>query len=426
MKTKTKNQCTLILFCILIGAFAGVVVYVFLKLVSGGTDFLWEWLPARFDVPWYPLLICGVGGLIIGLFRKKFGDYPEELDVVMGKVKKNKTYEYREMLILIIGAALPLMIGSSVGPEAGLAGIMVAVCCWAGENLRFAKQNSQEYSEIGMAVSLSVLFGSPLFGVFAVKEGGREGELLEMTKSSKILLYGVALAAGTGAYMGLSHVFGAGMSGFPSFEAAAPRGLDFVMIAVYVAAGWVLSKFYQMTHHGCHVVAGKIPAIARETVAGVLLGVVACLVPAVLFSGEHQMGVLIGDYLGYLPIALIGFAFLKIIITNICIQCGLKGGHFFPLIFAGVTMGYGLAMLVFPDGGAHVVFAAAIVTASLLGNMMKKPLAVTMLLFICFPVKMFIWIFLAAVVGSKLVKNKHIQRTIKNEKIVQETVEKQS
>lgn len=405
MKTKAKNHLYLSIFCILIGAVAGAVVYGFLKLVSLGTDFLWEWIPSRWDVIWYPLLICGIGGLVIGLFRKKFGDYPEELHVVIGKVRTNKTYEYRKMLSLIIASTLPLIIGSSVGPEAGLAGIIVAVCCWAGENLRFAKRNTQEYSEIGMAVSLSVLFGSPLFGIFAVKEGEKDGALSELTKTSKILMYGLALAAGTGIYMGFSHIFGAGMSGFPSFEAAAPQGMDFPMIAVYIAAGWILSKFYQLTHHGCHVVAHKIPAIARETMAGVILGVVACLTPAVLFSGEHQMGVLIGDYLGYLPIALIGFSFLKIILTNICIQCGLKGGHFFPLIFAGVTMGYGLSLLIFPDGGSHVVFAAAIVTASLLGNTMKKPLAVTMLLFLCFPLKMFIWIFFAAVVGSKLTKS---------------------
>ena len=87
------------------------------------------------------------------------------------------------------------------------------------------------------------------------------------------------------------------------------------------------------------------------------------------------------------------------------IQFGLKGGHFFPVIFAGVCLGYGLAMLFFgQQGDSHVVFAAAIVTSTLLGGIMKKPLAVTMLLFLCFPVKIFIWIFIAAAVGSKCVK----------------------
>lgn len=96
-------------------------------------------------------------------------------------------------------------------------------------------------------------------------------------------------------------------------------------------------------------------------------------------------------------------ALVWILLTNLCIQFGLKGGHFFPVIFAGVCMGYGVAMLTCGPDGGHVVFGAAIVTASLLGGIMKKPLAVTMLLFLCFPVKMFIWIFIAAAAGSKLI-----------------------
>ena len=77
-------------------------------------------------------------------------------------------------------------------------------------------------------------------------------------------------------------------------------------------------------------------------------------------------------------------------------------------------MGYGMAMLTCGPDGGHVVFGAAIVTASLLGGIMKKPLAVTMLLFLCFPVKMFIWIFIAAAVGSKLITLKPEQEPSAN------------
>ena len=120
-----------------------------------------------------------------------------------------------------------------------------------------------------------------------------------------------------------------------------------------------------------------------------------------MFSGEEQMGMLMKEYSRYLPLALIGIAFLKVLLTNICIQFGLKGGHFFPVIFAGVCMGYGVAMLICGNAERHLVFASAIVTAALLGGTMKKPLAVTMLLFLCYPVKMFVWIFVAAAAGSK-------------------------
>ena len=47
------------------------------------------------------------------------------------------------------------------------------------------------------------------------------------------------------------------------------------------------------------------------------------------------------------------------------------------------------------------MYKRLIVTAALLGGTMKKPLAVTMLLFLCYPVKLFVWIFVAAAAGSK-------------------------
>lgn len=403
-KIKIKNQLELWAFCAVIGTAAGALVWALLKIMASGTEMIWEWIPERIHIPYYTVLVCTVGGAIIGIFRKLYGDYPEDMETVMGKVKKEKRYEYKNMLVMMIAALLPLLIGSSVGPEAGLTGIIVGLCYWAGENLKFAKQNTKEYSQIGAAVSLSVLFHAPLFGIFEVEED-TDMQLADPGRGSKIFIYGIALAAGTGSYAGLSALLGGGMSGFPSFDAVAVQRIDYVMMLVYMFCGCVLAYFYETTHTVTGIIAGKIPGVVKEILAGVCLGVIGMLIPAVMFSGEEQMGVLMKEYAGYMAIALIGIAFLKIILTNLCIQFGLKGGHFFPVIFAGVCLGYGLAMLFFgQQGDGHVVFAAAIVTSTLLGGIMKKPLAVTMLLFLCFPVKIFIWIFIAAAVGSKCVK----------------------
>lgn len=409
-KIKIKNQLDLWLFCALIGAVAGALVWVILKVMSLGMELIWTWIPGKISMPYYTLIVCTAGGVIIGVFRKIFGDYPEELETVMGKVKKEKRYDYSHMLVMIIAALLPLLIGSSVGPEAGLTGIIVGLCYWAGDNLKFAKQNTREYSQVGVAVSLSVLFHAPLFGIFEVEEDVEDTSAFSITKSSKIFIYGIALAAGTGIYAGLSALFGAGMSGFPSFDTVEVQRIDYVLMIVYMICGCVLAYFYEATHVITKKIAGKIPGIIKETLAGLLLGLIGMAVPAVMFSGEEQMAVLMQDYAGYFSIVLIAVAFLKVLLTNVCIQFGLKGGHFFPVIFAGVCMGYGVSMLCFGKDGSHVVFAAAIVTAALLGGIMNKPLAVTMLLFLCFPVKMFLWIFIAAAVGSQCSKK------IKNEK----------
>lgn len=402
MKRKMENQLKLWLYCMVLGAFAGLVLWLFLKVVLVGTELLWEWAPEQLGIPVYPIVVCTIGGLIIGLFRKKFGDYPEELETVLGILKKEKRYEYRNMLVLLIAAALPLILGSSVGPEAGMTGVIVGLCCWASENVKFAKEDVRTYSQVGTAVTLGVLFHSPLFGIFAVEEEpeeqGRQPQPLPLV--SKLLLYGLALGAGTGIYLLLSALLGTPMEGFPSFTETELAAADYPMMLVYAFAGILLAKFYELTRKGSEHAAEKLPPVVRETAGGLCLGVIGFFLPALMFSGEEQMGALMTDYGNYLPWMLVAAAFLKVLLTNLCIHMGLKGGHFFPVIFAGVCLGYGIALAVFQSGD-HVVIAAAVTTAALLGTVMKKPLAVTMLLFLCFPVRLFVWIFLAAVIGSK-------------------------
>ena len=42
-----KNQLELWLFCTLIGAVAGALVWILLKIMAVGTEFLWKWLPGK-------------------------------------------------------------------------------------------------------------------------------------------------------------------------------------------------------------------------------------------------------------------------------------------------------------------------------------------------------------------------------------------
>jgi H+/Cl- antiporter ClcA len=110
------------------------------------------------------------------------------------------------------------------------------------------------------------------------------------------------------------------------------------------------------------------------------------------------MGLLIEDYAKYAPLAMIGIAFLKIIMTNLCISFGLKGGHFFPLIFSAVCLGFGVSLMIFPQDVSHATYAAAIVSAGTLGVTLKKPLAVSMLLLLCFPAGYLLWIVPSAAI----------------------------
>ncbi|MBQ3381599.1 MAG: hypothetical protein IJG58_07545, partial [Oscillospiraceae bacterium] len=47
-------------------------------------------------------------------------------------------------------------------------------------------------------------------------------------------------------------------------------------------------------------------------------------------------------------------------------------------------------------------FAAGVVTSATLGAQLKKPLAVSVLMLLCFPARLLFWIFLAAATGGRL------------------------
>ena len=181
-------------------------------------------------------------------------------------------------------------------------------------------------------------------------------------------------------------------------------------MVVYIICGILLGFFFEKTEELMAKLSEKLPPVLGEVLAGLILGGAVSFLPILQFSGESQMSVLITDYARYAPAAMIGIAVLKVLLTNLCIQMGFKGGHFFPLIFAAVCLGYGISLLAFPMDAEHAVFAAAITTAAAMSVSMRKPLAVTCLLFLCFPVKMGLWIFLAAILAGQVTRSKSYEK----------------
>ena len=412
------NALKMIFFTILLGAFSGTVIWCFLKLISLCSDFLWHTVPEKAGTRLLMIPVCAVGGAIVGLMHRSFGDYPEELDTVMGKIKKEKYYSYHPMSVMLLCAFLPLVLGASVGPEAGLTGIIAALCFWVGDNVNLAKQNAAWFSEIGEAVTLGQLFHAPLFGILAVEEprqtdssmgerepSGEKGTISiagPLTKPMKLFFYGLSTASGFLTARGLTLLFGEAMEGFPSFSEAEIHTVDFALLPVYILVGFLLYLIFEKADRLSEKAAEHVPVIARETVCGVLIALMGLFIPIALFSGEEQMAELMKDYGVYSAGFLIGVCIVKLILTAFCIRFGLKGGHFFPIIFACVCMGYGISMLLFADPSEHLAFAAAIVTASTLGAQVKKPFAVSVLMLLCFPAKTLFWIFLSAVISRQL------------------------
>ncbi|MBQ9852624.1 MAG: chloride channel protein [Ruminiclostridium sp.] len=412
MKEKLIKRGVYLLFCALLGVAIAAVVWVFLRVMGLGIDLLWHTIPEKLNFPLYTILLCLLGGLILGLYKNRVGNYPDELDVVMGKVKKEGFYPYDKVPAMLLCALLPLLFGASIGPEAGLTGVIVGLCYWAGDKMAYTRKELRGLSEIGISAALGVIFGSPLFGLAApLEERTDSREETVVPKAHKLVSNVVAVLAAFGTFWVLGRFFGGG-SGLPRIDAPDITNTERLWGIPVALVGVVFGYLYLAFEHGTHRffarLQEKYPILVSTLLGGLILGVMGTVLPLTMFSGEHEIHTLMETYLDFAPWVLILTGTAKLLLTNVCIQSGWRGGHFFPVIFCGISIGYGVAML----SGLNIAFCLGVVTASLLGVIMRKPLAVTLLLLLCFPARVIPWLFIGAYVGSlvplgKLAPQKH-------------------
>ena len=248
---------------------------------------------------------------------------------------------------------------------------------------------------------MSALFTAPLYG-FAVGMSRRPEEDeggLKLSGWMKAVVYVCAIAGALGALMTLNHLIGGGMS-LPHYEWEAIGSSELLwtipLIIVGALAGWLFCiADASMSHMSERM--GDRPVL-KPVVAGAILGVCGVALPLTMFSGEAQVEVLDAQWAGMGAILLLAIGLVKIVVTAMCVNMGWRGGHFFPVIFSGIAIGYGMSALT----GADPIFCLCVVTAALVGGVMRKPLMAVLLLFLCFPVLAAIPMAVAAFIGSRM------------------------
>lgn len=398
-----------IVVTLLLGAFAGAFAWAFFFLMNAGIALLWDVVPGWLEAAGlpavaYPLAFCLLGGVVIGLFQKRLGPCPADMNTVLAQVKATGRYEYDTMGRSFAGALLPLLFGGSIGPEAGLTGVIAGLCTWVGDRLRFARSELRDVASAGTAAVISAIFNAPLFGLAAPLAGYADGSdgaagatSVEVPRGRKVAIYLLAIAGALGAFAGLGALFGGGMT-LPRFTEVSIGALELAwcipLALLGAAAGWLYHASGVLARRTARALGAR--PVLQAVIAGALLGLCGTLLPFTLFAGEAQTEQL-AEAWGFMAVgALIATGFLKVLVTQACLGLGWRGGHFFPLIFAGISIGYGAAALT----GIDPVFALCACTAGLLGAVMRQPLMTALLLFLCFPVKTAFVLLVAAALGA--------------------------
>ena len=129
---------------ILMGLISALVTFTFIALVSKGTNLLWTEAAQALGVDprLFTVLVCTIGGLLVGLLVKVFGDHSGIFAELMLEFGKTGRFNYRNAPGIVITAFVSLISGASLGPEAPLADACGGIGTWISDRLKLDEQGN--------------------------------------------------------------------------------------------------------------------------------------------------------------------------------------------------------------------------------------------------------------------------------------------
>ena len=219
---------------VLLGVISALVTFAFIALVHQGTSLLWTQaaLALGLDQRLFTLLVCTIGGMLVGLLVKIFGDHNAIFADLMLEFGKTGRFNYHHAPGIVITAFVSLISGASLGPEAPLADACGGIGTWASDRLKLDEKEARTMGYGGLSGMLAAFitnpFGGALLGLESA-QGGVTGMTLYFWALFPSLL---ASAVATVVFVFLSGTFFETLYQFPKYIPqlrdlfyAAPLGL---------------------------------------------------------------------------------------------------------------------------------------------------------------------------------------------------------
>ena len=315
---------------------------------------------------WYVVILPALGGLVVGPLvhflapEAKGHGVPE---VMTAMSQRGGHIRPVVIAVKVVGSALTIGSGGSVGREGPIVQIGAAVGSFLGQRLHLNERRVLALVGSGAAAGIAATFNAPIAGVmFAL-------EVLMGVYSIRSIgtMVFAAVSAAT-----VSRFF---LGDHPAFAVPAYSLVSAWELPMYIglgvlgalAAGLFVRVLYFSEDLFDH---WAFPAWLKPAVGGLAVGLVGFAFPQVFGTGFSAIsGMLIGNFVPWFLLLLV---FAKIFATSTTLGSGSSGGVFAPALFVGAALGgvYGGAMhalfpaLTAPSGayaivGMAVVFAAA-------------------------------------------------------------------
>jgi H+/Cl- antiporter ClcA len=348
---------------VILGAVSAGITFIFIALVNLLTDVIWKQGQTLLgvDTRLFTFIICVVGGLLVGLLVKVFGDHNAIFAELMQEFGKSGRFDYRHAPGIVVTSFVSLISGAALGPEAALADACGGLGTFTADTLKLNEQETRTMSYGGLSAMLGAFitnpFGGALLGLESA-QGGTTGTMLYFWVLFPSLL---ASAVATVVFVALTGSF---MSPLYSFPAYVPVVKDLLVAVPFALVGGTAGILFTLVFKWLRKLMQpmKSHVVWRGLIGGVGMGIIGVLLPLTLFSGEEQTTELITQAFEIGVLMLIVLAMAKLLATSLLLATGWKGGYVFPIMFAGVALGMA-GHLLFPNTPIAVTVAATLAGA---------------------------------------------------------------
>jgi H+/Cl- antiporter ClcA len=338
-------------------------------VVMGGVGILWLLVvekvpqelwgdPAQHDFGggrWWWIPLATGFGLLVGLLRRWLTSaHQPDLSTEIGEAH----VDHRVVPASVGVSAVSLMGGVSLGPEGGLGLLGGGLGDWVSQRTGAGPETRRVHTLTGMAGAFGGLFTAPLLGPLMIAEIARPGrdrpiERLIPTVVASTLGFAVLYPVIGHTFLGLYQLRGYDLKVWHMFVAV---GVGVMCAVVAVLTGVTMKLFARLAERA------EPNPVALAAAGGLVIGLLAYLVPLTLFSGSANLEVIVdqGPALGVG--LLIATVLAKMITLAVSLSTGFIGGTVFPMLFIGGATGMALHTIIpgIPAGLAVPAAMAAV------------------------------------------------------------------
>ena len=363
-QAKPKSYLRLMGLVFLLGIVSAIITFAFIAITNQGTNLIWQQASraSGLDPRLFTLLVCTIGGLLVGLLVKIFGDHNAIFFELMQEFGRTGRFDYRNAPGILITSFVSLIAGGALGPEAPLADTCGGLGTWVSDKLKLDEDETRTMGFGGLSAMLAAFITEPFGGALLAIESAVSGK--PGRKSVYFWALFPSLLASAAAMVVFYLLAGSFFGPLFSFPHYTPKLRDLLMAVPLSLVGGLAGIIFMLMLKRLQglMQAFKNQLVLRGLIGGLGMGIIGALLPMTLFSGMDQASDLIegASAIGFGMLILLAVS--KLFATSLLLATGWKGGYIFPTLFAGVALGMATE-LVTPNVPVAVNVAAVLAGA---------------------------------------------------------------